>query len=92
MVKRVFSYVGRVVNYRIGCKTQKPNELIITVKGVKDRRTASALIGRVVVVRLESGKVIRGKVVGTHGCNGCVRARFSKGLPGKVLGKEVVIV
>ena len=92
MVKRVVNYLGRVVNYRIGCKTQKPNELIITVNGINNRREASKLIGKIVVVKLERDKIIKGKIVNTHGNNGCVRARFCKGLPGKVLGKQVVII
>ncbi len=83
---------GVIVNYRGGRHTQDPRQCVIEFEGIEDKGEAAKLIGREVVWRHpETGKVIRGKVVATHGNNGAVRARFERGLPGQALGTEVEV-
>ncbi|WP_456481824.1 50S ribosomal protein L35ae [Methanopyrus sp.] len=81
---------GVIVNYRMGRHTQDPRQCIIEFEGIEDRSEAAQLIGKEVVWKHpKTGKVIRGKVVDTHGNNGAVRVRFERGLPGQALGTEV---
>jgi ribosomal protein L35AE/L33A len=44
-----------------------------------------------VLWKTASGKLISGKVASPHGNNGVLRARFSRGISGEVLGKELEI-
>ncbi|WP_456434835.1 50S ribosomal protein L35ae [Methanopyrus sp.] len=83
---------GVIVNYRVGRHTQDPRQCIIEFGGVENRSEAAQLIGREVIWKHpETGRVIRGKVVDTHGNNGAVRVRFERGLPGQALGTEVIL-
>jgi large subunit ribosomal protein L35Ae len=82
---------AKVVNFRQGRHTQKTNQLLLSVKDVESRASASALIGKRVSWKTKSGKVIAGKIASPHGNNGILRARFSRGISGEVLGKEVEI-
>ncbi len=52
---------------------------------------AGKLIGQKVV--WENGKsTLLGKIVGFHGKNGVVRARFKKGVPGQAIGSVVELI
>ena len=82
---------ARVVNFRQGRHTQKTNQLLLSVKDVDNRGAASKFIGKKVTWKTRSGKVIAGKVASPHGNNGVLRARFSKGISGEVIGKEMEI-
>jgi large subunit ribosomal protein L35Ae len=77
---------ARIVSYRRGRHTQKPNQVLIKIPGIDSRSKASLLIGKKVFF----GKLV-GKIVALHGGKGVVRARFKKGLPGQAIGKEVEI-
>lgn len=82
---------GRVLNFRQGRHTQKTNQLLLSVKDVECRKAAAAFIGKKVVWRTRSGKEIAGKIASPHGNSGVLRARFSKGISGEILGKDVEI-
>ncbi|RLG91316.1 MAG: 50S ribosomal protein L35ae [Candidatus Hecatellales archaeon] len=79
-----------VINFRIGLKTQKNNELLLKIPNIEDSSRAAGYIGKKVVCLLGSKK-IHGKIVDVHGKNGVVRARFKKGLPGDVVGTKVLV-
>jgi large subunit ribosomal protein L35Ae len=79
---------GRIINYRIGIRTQHSRECLIQFNGVDSAAQAGRLLGQKVVWKGEKRKFI-GKVVGFHGKNGIVRAKFRKGVPGQALGTTV---
>ncbi|MFC2143915.1 50S ribosomal protein L35ae [Candidatus Aenigmatarchaeota archaeon] len=83
-----------VVNFRRGRHNQTMNQLLLEIPGVDTKALASGFIGKR-VKWTSPGKLkkeIFGKIVNTHGSNGVVRARFSKGLPGEVVGKKIDIL
>ncbi|MBN1896776.1 MAG: 50S ribosomal protein L35ae [Candidatus Aenigmarchaeota archaeon] len=80
---------AKVLNFRQGRRTQRTNQLLLSVEDVDSRGAASKLVGRKIVWKTKSGKEIAGKIAGAHGNNGVVRARFSRGVSGEVLGKEL---
>jgi large subunit ribosomal protein L35Ae len=82
---------GRIMNYRIGIRTQMSRECLIEFTDVGSAVKASQLLGRKVVWKSENKKLI-GKIVGFHGKNGTVRVRFKKGVPGQALGTAVELV
>jgi large subunit ribosomal protein L35Ae len=82
---------AKVLNFRRGRHTQKTNQLLLSVRDVDSRSAASKFIGKKVVWKTKSGKVIAGKIASPHGNNGVLRARFSMGISGEVLGKELEI-
>jgi len=71
---------ARVIDFRKGKRTQKCNQVLVKIDGMDTRALASGLIGRPVVFKTRSGKRVSGKVIGTHGNNGVVYARFTKGV------------
>jgi large subunit ribosomal protein L35Ae len=66
-------------------------ECLIQFAQVDSISLAGQLIGRKVVWRQEKNTHI-GKIVGTHGKKGVVRARFRKGLPGQAIGTLVELI
>lgn len=82
---------GRLVNYRRGVHTEYTNQYVVEVDGVKDRKSASGIVGKKAVWKTPSGKEIVGKVSKPHGNSGAVLVRFNKGLPGQAIGTEVEI-
>ncbi len=70
-----------IVNYRLGRHTQRRNQCIIKVEGVKDRYQAAKFIGQKISWSSKQGKEIRGKIMSTHGDNGLVLAVFERSLP-----------
>jgi large subunit ribosomal protein L35Ae len=78
------------MNYRIGIRTQASRECLIQVADTTTTAHASKIVGKKVV--WQENKKIAGTVLGFHGKNGVVRARFKKGLPGQALGTTVEIV
>lgn len=79
------------MNFRVGRKTQRSKECILKFFGVNSAGEAGRLVGRKVAWGSSKRRKV-GKIVGLHGKNGHVRARFRKGLPGEALGKPVEIV
>jgi large subunit ribosomal protein L35Ae len=82
---------GRITNYRIGIRTQSSRECLIQFAGVDSAAQAGPLIGQKVVWNGENKKLV-GKILGFHGKNGAVRAKFKKGVPGQALGTTVELV
>jgi len=82
---------GRIMNYRIGIKTQMANECLIQFTDIATAAKAGQLIGQKVVWTSNKKKSI-GKIMGFHGKNGTVRVRFRKGLPGQALGETVELI
>ncbi|MFH1588898.1 MAG: 50S ribosomal protein L35ae [Candidatus Diapherotrites archaeon] len=80
-----------IINYRRGVNTQNTYQMVLEPQGVKDRKEASALIGKTCIYKTISGKEMRGKVSGLHGTKIAVKARFEKPLPGESIGKTLEI-
>lgn len=80
---------GVIVSYRQGRHTQTDNQMVINLGLAKEE--AEKLVGKVVVWKNTVGKEIKGKISGTHGNKGAVRALFEKGLPGQCLAGKVEI-
>jgi large subunit ribosomal protein L35Ae len=88
------SMKATIVNFRRGRHTQTMNQFLLEIPGVDSGALASGFVGKRVKWtspgRLK--KDIFGKITNTHGNNGIVRARFSRGLPGDAVGKKVYII
>jgi large subunit ribosomal protein L35Ae len=82
---------GKIMNYHIGIRTQSSRECLIQFANVDSAAQAGHLLGQKVVWKGENKKFI-GKIVGFHGKNGVVKARFKKGVPGQALGTTVELV
>jgi large subunit ribosomal protein L35Ae len=79
------------MNYRTGIRTQAPRECLIQFTNIESQKQAGKLIGQKVL--WENGKSTHlGKIVGFHGKNGVVRARFKKGVPGQAIGSIVELI
>jgi len=83
---------ARIVNYRGGKSTQVPNQLLVEIAGCETSAVASKFIGKRVIWKSPAKKEIYGKITQTHGNNGLLRVRFSKGLPGQALGTKVDVL
>jgi large subunit ribosomal protein L35Ae len=82
---------ARIVNYRIGIRTQASKEILIQVIGSESVAQAGQLIGKKVVWKNQTAKLV-GQVVGLHGKNGMLKAKFKKGVPGQALGTIVELI
>ncbi len=80
-----------ILSYRGGRKTRRTNQMLIEVEGADSKSKASAYIGRRIVWKTTSGKLIQGKITHAHGSKGVLRARFPKGLPGEALGRKAKV-
>ncbi len=83
---------ARVLSFRGGRHTQRTNQLLLSVPDVENRSTAASFIGKGVIFKTKSGKELQGKIVSPHGNKGVLRARFGKGVPGAILGKEIEVL
>jgi large subunit ribosomal protein L35Ae len=84
--------IARILSFRRGRRTQTNNQFLLEAEGLDSRGKAAQLIGKRVVWKSPASREIFGRVTDTHGNKGVVRARFSRGLPGTVLGKNVEIL
>ena len=82
---------ARISNYRRGVHTEYTNQYVVETEGIADRASASAIVGKRVVFKTQTGKEIVGKVSKAHGNSGAVLVRFERGLPGQALGAEVTV-
>ncbi len=82
-----------VIQFRQGCKTQKPRHFLIEIPGVDSREKATEFVGKSAVWTStgKEPKIITGKIAAAHGNKGVVRGIFEKGLPGQAIGTEVEI-
>lgn len=82
---------GRIINYRIGIRTQQSKECLIEFSSTNPEVPAGKLFGQKLLWK--NGKSeLGGRIVGLHGKNGVFRAKFKKGLPGQALGTLVELV
>ncbi len=81
---------GVIVNYRSGRHTQRRNQCIIKIEGIKDKYRASKFIGKRVSWISHKGRRIKGKIISTHGNNGFVLAAFEKCLP-QATGEKIIL-
>ena len=81
---------AKVVQFRRSLKHIHERHFILNVEA-KDRKDAEKFLGKHVEWKSVAGKIIRGKISGTHGNKGMVRAIFERGLPGQALNTEVEI-
>lgn len=82
---------GIIINYRIGKRTQKANQMVITSEEIKNKEEAKKIIGTKAHWETPTGKTIGGKVTQTHGNNGAFLVKFNKGLPGQAVGTTIHI-
>lgn len=82
-----------ILNYRRGINTQYNNQFILKIDDEKytDKKKANELLGKKVIFKTSSGKIISGKILSTHGNKGAVRATFEKGLPGTAISQKVEV-
>jgi large subunit ribosomal protein L35Ae len=81
---------ARITNYRIGIRTQMSKEILIQFSADSVAQLG-ALVGRKVVWKNGKKKLV-GKIVGLHGKNGMLKAKFKKGVPGQAIGQTVELV
>lgn len=81
---------GKVIQFRRSLKHYQPRHFILDV-GADSKEKASKFVGKEVVWKSESGKLIKGKISASHGNKGMVRAIFERGLPGQALNTDIEI-
>lgn len=82
---------GVVVNYKAGNVRQYNKYLLIKVLDSK-YPSIDALIGCKVLIRDSNGNEYRGKIVKVHSRrNNLVVARMRRGIPGQLLGVDLII-
>lgn len=81
---------GIVIQFRRGRKRIHEKHFILDF-GMKTREEAEKLKGKEVTWKSSAGKIINGKISGSHGNKGLVRAIFESGLPGQAVTTEVEI-
>lgn len=82
---------GIILSYVRSKENQNNNHMIIKPLGIDSREQAATLIGKKVIWKSPSGKLLVGKIMKPHGNRGEVKVRFEKGLPGQALGDYVEI-
>ncbi len=82
---------GVIANFRRARHHQTGNQMVIVPEKGTTTESAAKLLGKQVVWTTPAGKDIRGKITGTHGRNGCVKALFESGVPGQAVGTKVKI-
>lgn len=83
---------GKIIQFRRGRHKYKERHFLIDVNA-KTREEAEKFVGKE-VIWISPGKEkkeIKGKISGSHGNKGLVRAIFEKGLPGQALTQEVEV-
>ena len=81
---------GKVVQFRRSLKHLIERHFILDV-GAKNKEEAAKFAGKEVSWKSEAGKIIKGKISGSHGNKGLVRAIFERGLPGQAINTEVEV-
>jgi len=82
---------GKIIQFRMGRHKIHEKHFLIEINGVSDKKQAEKFIGKEVEWKSPAGKIITGKVSGSHGNNGLVRAIFEMGLPGQAITTKVEI-
>lgn len=82
---------GKVIQFRRGRHTFHKRHFLIELENVSSKDKAEKFVGKEVNWKSPAGKMIKGKISGTHGNKGVVRAIFEKGLPGQAITTEVEV-
>lgn len=82
---------AKIVSFRRGRHTYTPRHFIIEIEGVTTKKESEKMIGKSLEWKSPRGKIIKGKIVSSHGNKGLVRAIFEKGLPGQAITSEAEI-
>ena len=77
--------------YTGGLRTQRNKQILVNIDRIDTSDKAAKYIGRKVVWRSQKGNTLIGKIIGVHGRNGVLKARFKKGLPGQAMGTELEV-
>ena len=88
------------MGFRRGQRAQHENQALVKIQGLKDRNDVPYYLGKRVAYvyrgkNEKDGKKLRtiwGKVVGHHGNNGTVRAKFQHNLPGSAIGGQLRVM
>ncbi|KAK2962697.1 putative 60S ribosomal protein L35a [Blattamonas nauphoetae] len=89
---------GTILSYQRGQRTLHQNFCLVEIDGVSSLNAAKYYLGKTVfyaykVKKTETNKkglrLIRGRIVKTHGNSGAVRVRFTHNLPPTSFGKPV---
>ena len=81
---------GKVIQFRRSLKHLVKRHFILDF-GSKNKEDAEKLIGKDVSWKSPAGKILKGKISGSHGNKGLVRAIFERGLPGQAINTDVEI-
>jgi large subunit ribosomal protein L35Ae len=82
---------AKVISFRRGRHTYKPRHFILQLESIDKKTEAEKMVGKAVVWKSPRGKKIHGKIAGTHGNKGLLRAIFEKGLPGQAINNRIEI-
>ena len=82
---------GKIIQFRRGRHTIHKRHFLIEIEGVDNKEKAEKFVGKEVEWKSPAGKIIAGKISGTHGNNGVIRAIFEIGLPGQAVTTGVEI-
>lgn len=104
MVKSTRLYARAVfTGYRRSRHTQRENQSLVKIEGVRTSDDAKWYLGKRVVYSyrakgLKNGKPTKvtkniiGKVIGTHGTTGTVRTKFNSNLPSQAMGRLIKVM
>jgi len=81
---------GIVVQFRRSRKRIHEKHFLIDVN-LKNKSEAEKFIGKEIEWTSPAGKKIKGRISGSHGNKGLVRAIFEKGLPGQAITTDVEV-
>jgi len=82
---------GRIVNYRIGTKSQMPRWCLIEIIGENTVSEAGQLVGRKMILKFGKNSFV-GRIMGLHGKKGVVTVKFRRGVPGDAIGRRVELI
>ena len=82
---------GKIIQFRRGRHTIHEKHMLVEIEGADSKEKASKFIKKAIEWKSPAWKIIKGKISGTHGNKGVVRAIFEKGLPGQSVTTEVKI-
>ena len=83
---------AKIIQFRRGRHTFHKRHFIIDVS-VKNKEEAEKFAGKEVIwiSKGKNKKQIKGKIAGSHGNKGLVRAIFERGLPGQAINDEIEV-
>jgi len=82
---------GRIVNYRIGTKSQMPKWCLIEIIGENTVSKAGQLVGRKMILKFGKNNFV-GRIMSLHGKKGVVTVKFRRGVPGDAIGARVELM